>query len=227
MYQPMLALHWKQIRFGLIPFILAAFALPLLTVQGIGGIDPSTMALSNYRTAVGYNAWLPMIPALAAALGTTLALSAWSWDHNLKHVYALSLPIARWRYAIMKMGAGAALALLPVAAFGAGCLIASASVNLPVGLHAYPVALTVRFLFGTMLAYGMLFALAAGTIRTTVVIFSGVALLLLFAIPLTHLATATFPSMQQTNVAEWFFSNLVDLPGPLSIFTGNWALIDV
>jgi|AP95_1055475.scaffolds.fasta_scaffold25180_3 hypothetical protein len=28
MYQPMLFLHWKQVRFGLIPFILAAFALP-------------------------------------------------------------------------------------------------------------------------------------------------------------------------------------------------------
>ena len=50
MYQPMLYLHWKQIRFGLIPFMVASFGLPLLTVQGMGtvaGMDSSS--LEAYR----------------------------------------------------------------------------------------------------------------------------------------------------------------------------------
>jgi uncharacterized protein (TIGR00255 family) len=34
MYQPMLFVHWKQVRHALIPFVVAAFALPLLAVAG-------------------------------------------------------------------------------------------------------------------------------------------------------------------------------------------------
>ena len=121
MYRPMLYLHWKQVRWGLLPFAFAAYALPLLAVQGLGtapGMEATT--LEAYRIVGGFQVWLPVFPLLAAAVGMTLALSAWNWDHQLKHVYALSLPISRWRYAALKMGAGATLALVPTAALWFG-----------------------------------------------------------------------------------------------------------
>lgn len=228
MYQPMLYLQWKQIRFGLIPFILAAYALPLLAVQGLGaGLDPTGMSAASYRAAVGYNVWLPFFPMLAAGVGMTLALAAWSWDHQLKHVYALSLPLPRWQYALSKMGAGAVLSLLPTAAFGVGCLVATLTVDLPAGLHAYPVELTVRFFLGSLLAYAAMFAMAAGTVRTTVIVVSSLVALLVLSGPITGFLANFDPYWNQVNVVEWFFTQMVDVPGPMQIYTGNWALIDV
>lgn len=228
MYQPMLYLHWKQVRYGLIPFVLAAYALPLLAVQGFGGgFDPTAIAAGAYRSAVGFNYWLPFFPALAAATGATLALSAWNWDHQLKHVYALSLPVSRWRYAMLKMGAGAVLALIPTAAFGLGCAVAVLSVDLPMGLHAYPLELTLRFFLGTLLAYSALFALAAGTVRTTGILLSVVVVGVLVSGPLTEALANVNPYWEGVHVMEWAMTRLIEAPGPLQIFTGNWSLIDV
>lgn len=227
MYRPFLFMHWKQIRFGLIPIILASFALPLLAVEAFGGLDAATMDLSAYRQALGFNAWLPFFPMLAGSVGVTLALSAWNWDHQLKHVYALSLPIPRWRYAMLKMGAGAILALVPTAAFGLGCLVATMAVDLPNGLHAYPGALTLRFFLAALLAYAGVFALAAGTIRTTVVLVSAVFLLLLFSEPITSALVAFNPDWSGGNVIEWVVTKSGQAPGPFQVYTGNWSLIDV
>ena len=206
-----LALHWKAVRLGLIPFIVGAFALPLLSVQGMGGDIEAARAVSMYQV------WLPLYPMLAAALGITLALSAWNWDHQQGHVYALSLPVARWEYALLKLGAGVVLTLLPVAAFLAGTLLATWSVSLPQGLNAYPVALTLRFMF----------ALASGTIRTTVVVLSVVfGAPLLLELGLGFLGNF-YPGLQGASPTEWIFRKLVELPGPFSVFTGSWMLIDV
>lgn len=227
MYRSFLFMHWKQIRFGLIPFVLAAFALPLLAVEGLGGLQANTVELNAYRQALGFSAWLPFFPVLAACVGITLALSAWNWDHQLKHVYALSLPIPRWRYALLKMSAGAVLVLVPTAAFGLGCLVATLSVDLPSGLHAYPAALTLRFLLAALLAYAAFFAMAAGTIRTTVVILSSIVVLALFSQPITNAVVSLNPNWSGGNVMEWVMTTSMQAPGPLQVYTGNWSLIDV
>ena len=121
MYQPMLFLHWKQIKVALIPFVIAAFGLPLVAVQGLGGsIEMTTAAAEAYRSVAAYGIWMPAYPLLAGGIGITLALSAWNWDHQLNHVYALSLPISRWRYAALKMGDKAPdLHRLPLTRLGA------------------------------------------------------------------------------------------------------------
>ena len=116
MYQPMLFVHWKQARLLLIPFVMAAFGLPLLQVQGLGpGPGGEAVTLSAVAIVSSYQIWLPVFPLFAAAVGAMLALTAWNWDHQHQHVYALSLPLARWEYAMLKMGAGVVLLLIPVA----------------------------------------------------------------------------------------------------------------
>ncbi len=228
MYQPMLFLHWKQIRFGLLPFIIAAYGLPLLAVQGLGsGPGMEAPSLEAYRVVSTYGFWLPAFPLLATATGVTLALSSWNWDHQLGHVYALSLPISRLRYAVNKMASGVVLALLPAFAFWVGAHVAVASITLPPGLHAYPDQLTVRFLAATLVAYALLFALAAGTMRTTVWLLLGVAAAMGVSVVLSQWVFPYFGILRGTNLLGWVLRVLSSAPGPFQVFSGNWTLIDV
>jgi len=226
MVPPMLLLHWKQIRFGLLPFALAAFGLPLLAVQGLGVPAPEgAMSMEAYRVVGEFQAWLPLFPALAILIGATLALTAWNWDHQLRHVYALSLPIARWEYSLHKMGAGMALALIPAGAFWVGAHLAAGSLVLPAGLHAYPNQLALRFFASIVVTYGVLFAMAAGTVRTTLAVITG----LVGLVVVGSLLQAWTPLLQivDFDFASWMLEAAVSAGGPLQVFTGSWMLIDV
>ena len=228
MYQPMLYVHWKQVRLGLIPFILGAFALPLLMVQGLGvtaGMD--TTSLEAYRIVNDFQEWLPLFPSLAAAVGITLALSSWNWDHQQKHVYALSLPLSRWEYSMLKMGAGALLAMLPVAALWMGAHLAVSFLELPAGLHAYPNQLALRFGLATLVAYAVYFSMAAGTIKTTIWVVTGIIAFVFLGNIANDFLANYFEFFQRTNIVLASFEWLFQSPGPIEVFTGNWALIDV
>jgi len=91
--------------------------------------DVAGTSLDAYRIVSESAIWLPFYPMLALAIGITLALSSWNWDHQLKHVYALSLPVTRLEYSLLKMGAGAALAMLPVIGLWIGAHVASMSLE--------------------------------------------------------------------------------------------------
>jgi hypothetical protein len=226
MVQPMLLVHWKQARLLLIPFIVAAFGLPLLAVQGFGGMGEAP-SMEAYRFLASYQVWLPYFPMLAAAVGGVLALTSWNWDHQLGHVYALSLPVTRWEYAMLKMGAGAALVLVPVAALWIGAHLASASVTLPEGIRAYPNQLAFRFFAATMISYALFFAMAAGTIRTTVWIVSAVMALVVGGNLMVAVLEPFVPALDDINVVQTMLGWLLRAGGPFAVFTGNWALIDV
>jgi hypothetical protein len=228
MYQPMLFLHWKQIRAVLLPLVIAAFALPLLSVQGLGSLSAFPEdAVSAYQFMTNSGFWAPVFPTLAAVTGITLALSSWNWDHQLNHVYALSLPIPRWRYATLKMGAGVALATLPGLAFWAGAHVAAASVTLPAGLHAYPNALAVRFFLSVLVSYAVLFAMAAGTVRTTLVLVTALLAFMILGGTLNQFLAHYVDTFQRVNVVEAFFRLLGSQHGPFEVFSGSWLLIDV
>jgi len=228
MYQPMLFLHWKQIRFGLIPFILAAFSLPLLTVQGLGmPLWADSASLDAYRIVSQNQDFLMFYPLLALGVGITLALSAWNWDHQLKHVYALSLPVSRMEYTMLKMGAGAALALLPVAGLWLGAHLATMTIALPEGIHAYPNQLATRFALAVLVSYAALFAMAAGTMRTTIYIVSAVIAFFVVGGTSTEFLANYFTVFESRSFLQWAVELLASAPGPFEIFTGSWTLIDV
>jgi len=227
MYRPMLFLHWKQIKVVLIPYVVAAFALPLLSVQGIGAPGEVDGATAAYLILASNQAWLPMFPILATAIGITLALSAWNWDHQLNHVYALSLPVPRWEFTLRKMAAGAALATLPALAFFAGAHLAAAAVTLPPGIHAYPNALALRFFLAILLSYAAFFALAAGTVKTTVAVVVGLMAFLIVGDSLNSFLGHFFTYFQHTNVMQAVFDLATGSHGPLEVFSGSWTLIDV
>lgn len=228
MYQPMLFLHWKQIRWVLIPFVIASFGLPLLAVDGLGtpvGMDTAT--LDAYRFVSEFPLWLPLFPVLAGLIGMTLGLSAWNWDHQLKHVYALSLPVGRSEYTMLKMGAGITLALLPTVGLWLGAHLAAASISLPTGLQAYPNALALRFFFAIVISYAVLFAMAAGTVKTTLWVTSVALGFVLLGNVANDLLALQFELFTRINMVQVVWDWVVSAPGPFEVFTGNWALIDV
>ncbi len=219
MFFRLLEVSWESSRLLLFPFTLAAFGLPLLAVQGFGS-DPTVGNLQSF------DPWLPLFPTLALAIGLSLGLAVWNWDHQGGHVYALSLPVTRAGWALEKMSAGIALLLIPGLAFALGALIATAFVTVPEGLQAYPIDLSLRFFFASLVSYCMMFALAAGSMRTAVLVVGGVLSLLVFG----QLALSF--AAQALGVQEVIFlSVLLDFaqawPGPLHVFTGDWLLIDV
>lgn len=228
MYRPTLYLHWKQARLLLLPMVVACFALPLLNVQGMGTPEGSaTLAYNAYLGVSGANLWIGVYPLLAVVVGVILALTAWNWDHQLGHVHALSLPIPRWKYALLKMSAGTTLLLAPTAALWLGALAASAAISLPEGLHAYPNALAFRFLLAALLIYSMIFALAAGTIRTTVIVVSAVLAFFIFGGWVVAAAGPLFHVPESFSFGRWLTHMLVNAPGPFHVFSGSWSLIDV
>ena len=228
MYRSMLFLHWKQIRLALIPLAMAAFGLPLLVIEGLGtppGMESSS--LEAYSFMFGAQEWLWMFPVLAGAVGITLALSAWNWDHQLKHVYALSLPITRWEYTQAKFLAGAALALFPALVLWLGAHLASASLSLPTGLNAYPNELGLRFALAVLISYAMFSAMAAGTVRTTMIVVSVLVAFVVFGTMAGEILGTRYAWFAQNNLVESFVLWLAEAPGPFEVFTGSWALIDV
>lgn len=228
MYKSMLFLHWKQVRPGLALAVIAAFALPIMAVEGLGGSPgANTASLEAYRFVAAFESWLPLFPLLALGIGVTMALSAWNWDHQLKHVYALSLPMSRWEYTLQKLLAGMTLCAIPAAALWVGAHVAAASIELPTGLNAYPNEIGVRFLFAILISYALWFALAAGTVRTTLWVVGTVGAFVFLGTIANDLLGNYFVYFQQTLVVEEVLNWLIQAPGPFEVFTGSWALIDV
>jgi hypothetical protein len=222
----MLWMHWRTVRLGLLPLALAAFGLPLLVVQQMGTwASPGQQESAALVLEVGQD-FLLAFPMLAAAVGFTLALTAWSWDHRMGHIYALSLPVSRARYAVLKFGAGAVLALVPVTCLLAGSMVATATIALPAGLRAYPLELSARFLFAVLLLYSLLFAMAAGTIRTTVIVLSAAVAIPFFWSLGFELLGPAHPLVQQLPGWEQVYEGALVGFGPFRILAGNWMLFD-
>jgi len=228
MLRQMLYLHWKAGRWAVLLLVPVCFGLPLLVsrmaAQSARGIEPSFVANSMIS---GSQAWAPFFPLIAALAGVAFALTAWTWDHRGNHIYALSLPLPRWEYAVLKFLAGGALLATPVLALFAGALIGSSLLDVPDGLRTYPIALTVRFLLAAVIIYAMTFALAAGTVKTTMRILIGVVVFFIGGSLAGEIVQNVLGLESAFSPFRIFETVLLRWPGPFHVFGGNWMLIDV
>src|SRR5256885_6973350 len=164
MFRVMLYSQWKWTRLIVGVGSIAGFGVPLVSVQGAARADSNPLQAGELLQAV--QSWGTLYPVLAAALGLPISIATWAPDHRGRHVHALSLPLPRWRYVLLRFGAGAALLAVPVFAVSAGALLATWSATIPAGLQGYPGALAIRFALAVLVAYAVFFAVSAGTGRT-------------------------------------------------------------
>lgn len=218
MFRVVLYGQWKWSRIVVLLGTIAGFALPILSVQGATN-DP-TSALKPGELLGTVQAWGVLYPILAATIGLLVAIATWAPDHRGRHVLALSLPLPRWRYVLLRFGAGLVLLVPAMLGVFAGALLASATATLPPGLEAYPVALAMRFAFAVAVAYAVFFAVSAGTTRTAGIILGIIGAVIVVQV----LASAAGIQLDLTSPLQ---AVVLNWPGPLAIFTGRWMLIDV
>jgi hypothetical protein len=218
MFRVMLHAQWKWSRLVVTLGTIGAFILPVLSVQGASRDAGSPMKAGEILSLV--QSWGVLYPVLAAALGLLVAIATWAPDHRGRHVHALSLPLPRWRYALLRFGAGLVLLTPPVLALLAGAVLATRFAAIPPGLEGYPVALAIRFGVAVLVAFAVFFAISAGTTRTAGVILAVFGGLILVQV----LASAADLHLDLVTPLQ---AVLLTWPGPLAIFTGRWMLIDV
>jgi hypothetical protein len=217
MFRAILATQWKWTRGIVIAAACLTFALPILSMRAA----ERALVEMNARELLARVHSFGIFYALAAGLiGLLLAAMAWTPDHAGRHVYALSLPVERWKYVAMRFAAGAATLGAPVLTLWLGAMIALGSVEIPAGLQTHPIALVVRFALASLLAYGVFFSISSGTKRTAGIILGVLGALVLSEIVFDGLGIHISPFL-------WFIDAVMSAPGMFGVFNSRWMLIDV
>jgi len=217
MFRVILATQWKWTRGALLIATCAAFALPLLSIRNAS----TALEEMNARDLLAIMNTIGMAYGLTAgSIGLVIAAMAWTPDHAGRHVYALALPLARWKYVAMRFAAGALTLTAPVIALWIGGVVAIASIQIPAGLHSHAAALTIRFALATLVAYATFFAISSGTKRTAGLILSTLAGALILELVGEALNLPLRPFFL-------FVDFVMNWSGTLGVFNGPWMLIDV
>lgn len=217
MFRAVLMSFWRESRLAVILLAAVAFASPLLSLRGTWTTSDPWTSWDLLGAAMWWSAGYPVI-ALATALA--LAVGAWWPDHRTKHVYALTLPIARSRYLWLRYLAGLALLLLIGAALCVGSLLATLRITLPPLLHAYPIGLSLRFCLAGLSAYTLLFALSGLTPRMARLIVAVCCALVIVSVAAELFALGWNPIAAVVDALLGPYS-------PLAVFRARWMLIDV
>jgi hypothetical protein len=218
MFRAILYSQWKWSRIIVALGTVAAFALPIVSVQGAADASRNPLQAQDLLRAA--QSWGTLYPVLAAALGLLVAIATWAPDHRGRHIHALSLPLPRWRYVLLRFGSGATVLAAPILAVFLGALLATSLATIPPGLQAYPIALGVRFTLAVLVAYAVFFAVSAGTARTAGIILGVIGAVIVVQI-VAGVAGMDLDLLGRVQIV------VLNWPGPLAVFTGRWMLIDV
>jgi len=217
MFRALLWSQWRESRLAVVLLGMLAVAVPLVSLRGAWvPTDPWTSWDLLRATAQ----WGAAYPVMAMAAALVLAAGAWWPDHRGKHVYALTLPVARSRYLLLRYGAGLAWLGAITGALALGTTLATMRLTLPPLLHVYPMGLTLRFFLAGLSAYTILFALNGLTPRMARIL-AACFLLLFIASMLSSLVSLGW------NPLGAVVDALMGPYGPLAIFRARWMLIDV
>lgn len=214
MFRMIALTQWKWTRGIVLLTTVMGFALPLFVLQLARRGEHAQEFVAIMQS------WAPAYAILSALTGLLVGLMAWQHDHQGRHVYALSLPIVRSRYAMLRYGSGLLFLVPTIVAVLISALIVSASDQIPDALQAYPLAFAFRFALAALVSYTMFFAIASSTSQAAGVII-GAIVALVFTQYLLSITSADVDILSP--VVDFLFSQ----PGVLSIFSGRWMLVDV
>lgn len=217
MFTQILYTQWKWTRAALGLLIIFSFVLPVALWRLLGPESGSSSAVTLMQAFDQTGAFLSIVALLG---GFVLAVMPWTVDAQAKHVYPLSLPLPWPRYVVMRFGAGALTLALPAIALWLGCLAALAFIDVPSTLQTYPGTVAARFFLAALVAYGLTFALQYLAGRRAVIL-----LLVFLLVVLVGSSALELFGYQAVNRS--IMRALFEWPGPLSVFTADWSLIDV
>ncbi len=217
MFRAILYTQWKWSRGPLLLATCMTFAIPLLSIRGREAVFEELDA----RGVLGQmNAWGSYYALTALGVGLIAGLLAWRADHAGRHVYALTLPVERSRYTLLRFGAGAVTLAGPVAALLVGAILAVQTATIPPGLEGHPVALTTRFAMALLLSYALCFAAASTSPRTAGMVLGILATLVVMDLMMEMITG-------HSGILELLGDVAFGRFGLLHVFTGRWMLIDV
>lgn len=212
-FRTMLAAQARYVAPFLALGIVAAAAVPMLTVQGIDNLPTEfTDRAGRVLQQSGYYA--PLFPILAMCLGCFIAVATWLPDIAGRWVYALTLPIDRVRLAAYRLATGVVL-ILPVAlVLWCSSLFAVSLAGLDLPVITAPGALALRFLAAAILTFFVVSPVVLFSRRTWII--------LAFVVIVAFIFSVRLPGIP----------NLVDLlflheMSPLHPLAGQWRLFDV
>lgn len=216
MLKAMFRAQWKACWHLVAALSLAAFLLPIVSVRlGWKGAEAN---LPRFLTEM--ELWGFFYPGLAAMAALILATAIWISDRRGHHVYALLLPLPRWKYVLLRYTSGLGLLAPLVAALWLGALVAMLGLEIPAGLRQFPHALALKFALALLVLFGACFAIAASSSRAR-----GIALRVLGLFLAAHIAVILLDP--KTNLLWIVATALARWPGPLALLGGRWMLIDV
>ncbi len=219
MFSNILRTQWKSISAPVLILALVVFAVPVWQLVGAEALTGGGRPELALPVLTGLLATSGIYPLMAYAAGSVLAIGSWYDDFQGKHVYALVLPVPRWYYLLLRMAAGLTFVGALVVALWLSAVVASAQVNLPQGLHAYPGGLAVRFALASCVSFVLTFVICSASRRTLRVLGLTFIGLVVLAVLVGVLGTTSPLTWIADHVARW--------PSILDAFTGRWLLIDV
>jgi hypothetical protein len=220
MFRAVLYTQWKWARPVVLLAVLVAGYLPVNALRAMPFTSADTYYIpSLYRGIIGASTYYQL---LALAVAVVVAIASWQADAHRQHVYALSLPLARWRFVLLRFGAGATLLGAVAVAVGVFGGVAAAVAPLPPMLHAYPVGLAVRFWLGALVPFALIFALLASDPKRVRLVVAGLA-----TVVAVDLLLAAVGTTDQPLVLKWILDGVYAGSGPLAAFLNRWMLVDV
>ncbi|HEV8599794.1 MAG TPA: hypothetical protein VGQ69_10575 [Gemmatimonadales bacterium] len=215
MLKAVIRIQWKACWHIVVALALAGMALPIVSVRlGWRGAANLAFYLSQLQL------WGLFYPGLALIVAIALATATWASDRRGHHIYALLLPLPRWRYVLLRYLAGLALIVPIILSLWLGTVIATTTLNLPPGIRVFPHAITLKFALTLLVLFGFAFAAASASSRMLGYALRGFGLFLAIHIGVLLLRPGT-------NLIASLVGILITWPGPLAPLGGRWMLIDV
>ncbi len=220
MFRAVLYTQWKSSRPVLLLAMLVAGYIPVQTLRSMPYKSADTYHIPSLYYGITTASTYYQLLALATA--AVVAIASWQADAARQHVYALSLPLPRWRFVLLRFGAGAALLGTVAAAVGLFGGVAAALAPLPPMLHAYPVGLAIRFWLGALVPFALIFALLASNPRIVrILVTAGVTLVAV------DMMLAAVGVIESPVIMTWMAEAIYASNGPLAAFLSKWMLVDV
>jgi hypothetical protein len=218
MFRQILASQWRWSALAVVLLAIAAFGIPVWVVQRAGLIHPTEWDVVQMLAQIREIGVL--FPLLALIAGATMAGTAWAADQRGQHVYALSLPVPRWYYALLRFAAGLLL-LIPIAlCVWIGAIVAVKAASIPEGLTSYVAPMTLRFILSMLVTYALLFAVVAAPKRVQQIVLAAFVLLI-------GLQVIAVLAGIKADILGNTIGRLFEWPGPFQVIAGPWMLIDL